>query len=51
MALYETLYRRKCRLPLHWDKIGKTDALKQALGQKVTQTMIKDVKLIRERMK
>lgn len=33
------------------DKISKRDALAQALGSKMSKKMIKDVKLIRERMK
>ena len=51
MAPYEALYGRRCRSPLYWDDIGERDSLIQAVGPEMTQKMIEDVKLIRERMK
>ena len=51
MAPYEALYGRQCRSPLYWDEIGEKDELSIALGLEVTQKLIEDVKLIRNRMK
>ncbi|XP_031258854.1 uncharacterized protein LOC116116962 [Pistacia vera] len=51
MAPHEALYGRKYRSPLHWEEIREKNALAQALGPEMTQKMIEDVKLIRERMK
>ena len=51
MAPYKTFYCRKCRLPLYWDELGERESLEKALGPEMTQRMIEDVKLIRERMK
>ena len=51
MAPYEALYGRKCRSPLHWDELGEKQSLESAIGPEMTQKMIEDVRLIRERMK
>jgi len=51
MAPYEALYGRKCRSPLFWDDIGERDSVSQAIGPEMTQRMIDDVRLIRDRMK
>lgn len=51
MAPYEALYIRRCKSPLHWDVVGEKDVLNIALGPKITQKMIEDIKLIRNKMK
>lgn len=51
MASCKPFYRRKYRSPLYQDEIGERDTLKLALGLKMTQKMIEDVRLIKERMK
>lgn len=51
MVPYEALYRRKCQSLLHWKKIGENDTLAKSLGLKMTKKIIKDLRLIRERIK
>ena len=51
MAPYEALYGRRCRSPLHWDEVGEKDELSTALGPEMTQKLVEDVRLIRNRMK
>ena len=51
MAPYEALYGRRCRSPLHWDEIRERDVLSRSLGPELTQKMIDDVQLIRQRIK
>ena len=45
-ATYEALYGRKCRSPIHWNKIGE----KKFLGPKLVQTTTEAVEKIRKRM-
>lgn len=51
MVPYKALYGRRCRSPLHWDEIGERNELSTALGPKMTQKMIEDIRLLRNRMK
>ena len=51
MAPFEALYGRKCRSPLHWDEIGERDSLEVSVGPEMTQRMIEQVKIIRQRMR
>ena len=51
MAPYEALYGRRYRSLLHWDEVGEKDELSTTLGPEVTQKLIEDVSLIRNRMK
>ena len=51
MAPYEALYGRRCRSPLYWDEIGEREELGKAFGPELTQKMIEDSRLIRERLK
>ncbi|XP_062085783.1 uncharacterized protein LOC133791891 [Humulus lupulus] len=45
VALYEILYRRKCRSPLHWDELGE----RKLLGPDAVQNTIEAIQKIRER--
>ncbi|XP_042012109.1 uncharacterized protein LOC121760518 [Salvia splendens] len=47
MALYEALYGKKCRSPLHWDEVGE----RRILGPDSVEEMIGIVRQIRERIK
>lgn len=47
MAPYEALYGRKCRSPLCWSDPSE----KVALGPQMIEEMVKQVKLIQDRMK
>jgi hypothetical protein len=46
MAPYEALYRRKCRSPLYWEKVGE----RQLMGPKIIQDTKDKVALIWKRM-
>ncbi|XP_073153742.1 uncharacterized protein [Henckelia pumila] len=46
MAPYETLYGRKCRTPLHWDKVGE----RAVLGPKIVQQTIDMIAKVKDRI-
>nr|CAD1818641.1 unnamed protein product [Ananas comosus var. bracteatus] len=46
MAPFETLYRRKCRSPLHWSEVGE----RLALGPDVLQEVEDKVRIAQERL-
>lgn len=46
MALYEALYGRKCRSPLYWNEVGKSQLLRPELVQEMKEKIV----LIRKRM-
>ncbi|KAK6139438.1 hypothetical protein DH2020_026824 [Rehmannia glutinosa] len=46
MAPYEALYGRKCRSPIHWDKVGE----RRLLGPDMIREMTEVVVQIRQRM-
>ena len=41
MALYEALYGRKCRSPIHWDEIGERKCLGPELVQRIGEAIEK----------
>ena len=47
MAPFEALYRRRCRTPLSWDKVGD----RQLFGPDLIKESEQKVKLIRDRLK
>ena len=47
MALYEALYRRKCRTPLCWDEVDE----RKLNDVELIETASKKIKIIRERLK
>lgn len=47
MASYEDLYRRTCRTPLSWMKVGE----KGILGPEVIKETTEKIKMIQEKMK
>ena len=47
MAPYEALYGRKCRSPLHWDKVGE----RALLGPELVQQAVDKIQVVRERIK
>ena len=47
MTLYEALYKRKCRIPICWDKVGE----RKLLGPEMMQLTTNKVKTTRQRMK
>ena len=51
MAPFEALYGRKCRSPLYWDEIGERDSVSAAVGPEMTQQMIEQIRVIRQRIK
>ncbi|RVW21919.1 Transposon Ty3-I Gag-Pol polyprotein [Vitis vinifera] len=47
MAPYEALYKRPCRLPLCWIKMGES----RLLGPKIVQETIEKIQIIKEKLK
>lgn len=47
MTPFEALYGRRCRLPIGWYEVGET----QLFGPDIVHQAMKDVKLIRERLR
>ena len=47
MAPYEALYRRKCRTPVCWDKVGE----RKLVGPEIVQVTCDKIKVIRDRLK
>ena len=47
MAPFESLYGRKCKSPLYWDKIGE----KLITGPDLVERTLEKIKIIRERLK
>ena len=50
MAPFEALYGRRCRSPLYWDDIGDRDSLESSVGPEMTQLMIEQIRVIRQRI-
>ena len=50
MEPFEALYGRRCRSPLYWDDIGDRDSLESAVGPEMTQLMIEQIRVIRQRI-
>ena len=47
MAPYETLYGRKCRTQVCWDKVGE----RKLIGPEIVQVTCDKIKVIRDRLK
>ena len=47
MAPYEALYRKKCRTPLYWDKVGE----RKLENIELIETTSQKIKIIRDRLK
>ena len=47
MTPYEAPYRRKCKTPLCWDKVGE----RKLNDVELIETTLKKIKIIRERLK
>jgi hypothetical protein len=46
MAPYEALYRRKCRSPLYWDKVGE----QKLLGPEIIKDTCKKISVIKQQL-
>ena len=47
IAMFEALYRRKCRTPICWEEAGE----RKLLGPKLVQITTKNLQIIRANMK